>query len=50
MDGFACLAQARALGHQIQHVLTTAETTAAHCVELKNLPKDAVATSGGKFG
>jgi len=33
-------ALARALGHQIQHVLTTAETTAAHCIELKNLPKD----------
>ena len=33
-------AQARALGHRLQHVLSSVETTASHCVEMKDLPQD----------
>lgn len=33
-------AVARALGHRLQHVLTSADTTASHCVEMRDLPED----------
>ena len=40
-------AQARALGHRLQHVLSSVETTASHCVEMKDLPQDG--TSQGRI-